>query len=188
MALDCFDAIVVGGGPAGSAAALALARRGCATALIERSSYEQFRVGETFPPAIRRPLAELGVWERFLEVSRLPSYSIRCAWATPQPSANDSIYSPYGNGWHVNRAAFDAMLAQSAEDSGATVLRSTRFVSVSGAPGGTWSLDVSRGGVRETLRGRMLLDATGRKALLARRLGAKAQAQDRLIGVAAVLP
>jgi len=57
-----FDVVVAGGGPAGSATALDLSRRGFRVMLIEQSAYESFRVGETLPPEIRRLLTELGGW------------------------------------------------------------------------------------------------------------------------------
>ena len=60
-----FDAAVIGGGPAGASLAIALSRARRSVAVLERSGYEQPRIGETLPPAACVPLAELGVWDWF---------------------------------------------------------------------------------------------------------------------------
>lgn len=114
MAEPGFDVIVVGGGPAGSAAARALALEGRTVALVERSNYEHVRVGETLPPATRVLLQQLGVWREFAEAGHAPSYAIRCAWESPAARDNDSLFNPYGSVWHVDRSRFDAMLAGAA--------------------------------------------------------------------------
>src|SRR5262249_7288386 len=53
---------------------------------------------------------------------------------------------------------------------------------------GDWVLEAAQEGKRRMLRGRWLVDATGRKAFLARKLGCRAKVVDRLIGATAVLP
>ena len=62
-----FDVAVVGGGPGGSATALALRAHApsLSVALIEASRYESPRIGETLPPPARQMLEHLGVWEAF---------------------------------------------------------------------------------------------------------------------------
>ena len=114
-----FDVLVAGAGPAGSAAALEFSRRGLSVALIEQGKYETRRVGETLPPMIRHQLTGLGIWERFLESGPLQSYGMQTAWETPAPRRQDFVRNPYGCGWHVDRARFDAMLAQAAAEAGA---------------------------------------------------------------------
>lgn len=180
--------LVAGGGPAGSAIALDLSRRGFLVALIERSSYQDFRVGETLPPAIRKLLTELGVWEQFLASERLESYGIRSAWETPVARHHDFLFNPYGSGWHVDRARFDAMLASAAEHAGVALILSARITVVrQEEANGTWLLEVAQERKRRMLRGRLLVDATGRKAFIARKLGCRANVVDRLIGAVALL-
>jgi flavin-dependent dehydrogenase len=176
-----FDVVVAGGGPAGAVAALDLSRRGFRVALIEQSTYENVRVGETLPPEMRRPLMELGVWDRFLSSDRLESYGIRSAWETPAARHRDFLFNPYGCGWHVDRARFDAMLAGAAADAGAELLLSAHVKSCT-MTDGQCRLDVAHDKNNVTFLGRVLVDATGRKALLASRLGAQADVADRLIG------
>jgi len=177
-----FDVVVAGGGPAGSAAALALSRCDLSVALIEQDSYENRRVGETLLPMIRQQLAGLGIWERFLESGPLRSFGIRTAWETPGPRHQDFVQNPYGCGWHVDRARFDAMLAHAAAQAGAELFLSARVGSCSKGADSRWVLEVAQDGAALSLCGRMLADATGRKAMLASRLGGKAYVGDRLIG------
>jgi flavin-dependent dehydrogenase len=174
--------LVAGAGPAGSAAALDLSRRGLSVALIEQDRYETRRVGETLPPMIRHQLTELGIWERFLECGPLPSYGIRTAWEGSTPRHQDFVENPYGCGWHVDRARFDAMLSSAAAQAGAELFLSARACSFNKGADGRWVLEVAQDRVVLTLSGRMLVDATGRKAMLASRLGGKAHVADRLIG------
>src|SRR5215472_11397922 len=181
------DVVVAGGGPAGAAAALDLSHRGYRVALIEQSAYENVRVGETLPPEMRKPLMELGVWDRFLSSDRLESYGICSAWETPVARHRDFLYNPYGCGWHVDRSRFDAMLACAAARAGAELLTSARITGVDQDADGRWLLEIVQEGTRRRLCAGMLVEATGRKACLARKLGCRGQVVDLLIGAAALL-
>jgi len=176
------DVVVAGGGPAGAAAALWLARRGLSVALVEPAEDGGPRVGETLPPAVRELLVRLGVWERFAAAGHRPAYAVRSAWGSAEPADQDHLFNPHGCGWHVDRRAFDRMLAGAAVEAGARPVRGV--VGAVSRQGGAWS--VTAGG--NELRAPHLVDATGRTARLARRLGARRIALDRLIGVVARLP
>jgi flavin-dependent dehydrogenase len=175
--------LVAGGGPAGSAAALDLSCRGLSVALIEQDHYETIRVGETLPPMIRQQLTGLGIWNQFLECGPLESYGIQTAWETPELRYQDFLHNPYGCGWHVDRARFDAMLASAAAHAGAELMLGARVTSCDMETDGRWRLAVSQGEKIHNLSGRMLVDATGRRAFLAGRLGSQASMADQLIGV-----
>jgi flavin-dependent dehydrogenase len=77
------------------------------------------------------------------------------------------------------------MLASAAAQAGASLFQPARAGSFSKGGNGTWALEVAQDGEMLTLAGRMLVDATGRKAMLASRLGGKADVADRLIGAVA---
>jgi flavin-dependent dehydrogenase len=176
------DVVIAGAGPAGAAAALCLARAGSSVALVDPFVEIRVRVGETLPPVIRELLTSLGVWERFAGAGHRPAYAIRSAWGSAEPTDQDHIFHPYGNGWHVDRRAFDHMLVDMAVDAGARLITGT--VGQMLRRDNAWTIEA--GGI--VLRARHVVDATGRAARVARRLGARRIALDRLVGVVASLP
>ncbi|WP_420127148.1 NAD(P)/FAD-dependent oxidoreductase [Longimicrobium sp.] len=175
------DVVVAGGGPGGCAAALALRAHapGLSVALVEASAYGGERVGETLPPPAADVLRHLGVWEAFAAQAHHPAYGTAAAWGTPVPYENDFLYHVRQVGWHLDRGAFDGMLADQAHARGVQVVRETRVLDAERAADG-WRLSLSDG--RE-LRARFLIDATGAGAALVRRRGGgRLVVHDRLAG------
>lgn len=179
------DVAVLGAGPAGCATAIALARRGYSVVLIERSAYQSDRVGETLPSAVRRPLASLGVWDLFLAGNHTASFGIHSAWGRPDLYVNDSIFNPYGHGWNVNRAQFDLMLATAAGRAGATVHTGVSLARFDRPFDSLWQIEIRNGEQTYSFKARVMVDASGRAAVLARRHGARRISYDRLVGVTA---
>ncbi len=185
MTAHSFDVVVAGAGPAGSATALCLARAGASVALVDPvvwSPKATLRVGESLAPAVREPLVRLGLWERFAAAGHRPAYAVRSAWGSAEPHDQDHIFNPYGEGWHVDRLDFDRMLADAAVEAGAKRIDGT--AGASARDEGVWSIET--GGV--ALRARHLVDATGRPARIARRLGGQRHALDHLVGVVISVP
>lgn len=181
-----FNVIILGGGPAGAATALALLNHGYSVLIIERSEYEDWRVGETLPPHVQKSLSSLGIWDHFLRNGHLPSAAIHAAWGSAHLHETHFIFNPYGPGWHLDRKRFDAMLALAAEDAGATLLRNTRVTRVSYDTQG-WHLLIQSRETPLCLEASFLVDATGRSSWLARSLGRKRISYDTMIGLVGVL-
>lgn len=180
------DVLIAGGGPAGTSTAIALAHRGLTSVILERSSYDGFRIGESLPPSAQGLLRALGVWERFLQDGHRPSLYNAAAWGGPDLQIREHLFHPYGQGWHLDRSRFDAMLAGAAREAGARVLEGFCVQTVA-RTGDVWHLTV-RGRDRSLcLRGAWLIDAGGRAASLTRKLGGRRRASDRLVGVTAFL-
>jgi flavin-dependent dehydrogenase len=171
--------VIVGGGPAGSAAGLSLRSHapGLSVVQIEASAYTSPRIGETLPPPSRRLLEHLGVWEAFRRQGHAPVVGTTAAWGAAITQENDFLFNRHGDGWHLDRTAFDSMLAGEAERRGARRIES-RVIEADREDGG-WRLSLLNG---PDLRARFLIDATGSSATFARKLGARFVAADRLTG------
>ena len=61
-----YDVVIIGGGPAGCATAIALQQLGITNVLVaEASDYSQPRIGESIPPDTRGLFSRLGIWQAF---------------------------------------------------------------------------------------------------------------------------
>ncbi|HEU4837760.1 MAG TPA: FAD-dependent oxidoreductase [Pyrinomonadaceae bacterium] len=179
------DVVIVGGGPAGAATALALARRGLSAIVLEAHSAPQMKVGECLPPSINPLLDHFGLTERLRRRGNLPSYGNRFAWGSDSVQERDFIFGPAGAGWRVDRSVFEEELMQAAAEAGARWHYDQRLVACSREKEKGFELTVRGLDGVETYRSDFVVDATGRAARLAGSLGARRVIYDRLIGVAA---
>lgn len=170
------DVVVLGGGPAGAATALELARRGRDVVLLEATRFDGARVGETLPPEANPLLRRLGVWDAFLGTQPLPSPGTVSAWGSSHPAETDFIANPHGNGWHVDRNSFDRMLCAAAARAGADVRPGTGARRCTRNPDRTWTVitandpvagptDASRVTGSASVTARFVVDATGRNGV-----------------------
>jgi flavin-dependent dehydrogenase len=180
------DVVILGGGPAGAAAALSLRRHAPAlsVAIVEQSGYDAPRVGETLPPTVQAVLEQLGVWETFLKGGHVAAYGTRSAWGSDELYDNEFIYHPAGRGWHLDRRRFDRMLARAAEVRGVTAYSNHKFADSRADGRGGWLLETKAGRGGELLiRAAFVIDATGRRAAFAAQRGVRKMPLDRLLGV-----
>jgi flavin-dependent dehydrogenase len=176
---------VVGGGPAGTACAVTLRRHSTLrVAVIERGDYTGTRVGETIGPGLQPLLAYLGLWERFAADGHRAAHATAAAWGSDEIFRQEFLFTGRGDGWHLDRGRFDRMLAQAVNEAGGTVLSNCAFRSIAPGRRDRWHiLARHKDGGRVKITARFVIDATGRAALVARRLGAEPNVIDQLIGV-----
>ncbi|WP_225830098.1 NAD(P)/FAD-dependent oxidoreductase [Streptomyces sp. NK08204] len=173
------DVLVAGGGPAGVAAALTLASQGADVVLLHPGPPARWRVVESLAPVTRLLLQGLGVLDRLPPECCAPCYGNQSSWGGPDLTATDFLRGPYGAGWHVDRGPFDAALRRAARAAG--VRLHTGSVRSVARKDGRWQVTVSD----TAMTAPYLVDATGARARLARRLGAQVVHHDHLVAVAA---
>jgi flavin-dependent dehydrogenase len=165
-----FDVAVIGGGPAGGGVALGLARRGRRVLVLDKARGGGFAGGEALPPLANPLLRRLGLDVLLRAGPHLPCHGNRGAWGSAALGETEFLFSPYGHGWHLHRAAFDASLLGLVEDAGGVVLRNTRLAGLEAADGG-WSLAVEGAEAPARAAARFLIDASGLARVALRRLG-----------------
>ena len=174
------DVLIVGAGPAGATAALNLApyRR---VLVVEREAAPRQRIGESLAPAARRLLEDMRLWEDFLTQGHAPNHGTLSHWGNSDgPAYQDFLRDLDGQGWHLDRARFESWLCAHARSRGAHVLSSTRLGTISPARDG-WEATLEGGNGVFHVRARAVIDASGRNAVIARRLGARRRRADKLI-------
>ena len=178
-----YDVCVFGAGPAGTAAAIRLAAKGLSVVLLERPMQMKPWGGESFTGAIRTPLETLGCWEQFERANHRCAYERQSAWGS-EPLVESSIFRMDGPTWHVDREKFDDDLRSAA------LARGIPLISYHGLNGITRESDSWFVALDEEFRIRAayLVDATGRSRALARRLRAKIEFHDQLIGLCNAVP
>lgn len=174
-----WDVAVIGGGPAGCAAALSLRQRvpRSSVVLLEASGYDSPRIGEVLPAAALPILRQLDVLGQFHAAGFAPSNAVFSAWGSGHAVERHALYSAMGGGWHLDRCAFDGLLAQAAEDAGAELRRHAAVRALRREPGQGWTLDL---GGQGKLKARQLIWACGRNWRLARYLSARVRVHDGL--------
>lgn len=170
--------LIVGGGPAGCAAALQLVRHGYTPTIIERSSFKTPRAGEALLPAAEGLLRALGVWERFEAEHFEASPGIVSAWGSAELTHSSFLFQPFSSGWNLDRVRFDHMLLKVCRDRGCRVVETNGPMRMS-RTGKTWDVTVAT----RTFRTDWLVDATGRAASVATRLGPVRIVKNRLMAL-----
>jgi menaquinone-9 beta-reductase len=108
---------ILGGGPAGAAAAISALKHGAGCQLIEKSKFPRHKVcGEFFSPEIQPELERIETWDAFQAAS--PARIGRMKLCFGNREKISTLPEP---AWGLSRHAFDLLLFQRAIDAGAIV-------------------------------------------------------------------
>jgi len=174
-----YDVAVVGGAYSGSATALLLKREHpeLRIVIIERKAVFDRKVGES--------AIELASWfmtrklglDRHLATRHLPKYGQRYWFQNERvqslvdASELGNFYQSLLPSYHIDRAVLDEHVHALAAQAGVDVMRPARVTDVALSPGAPSRLTVESASGTQTVTARWIVDATGRGAWLARRLG-----------------
>ncbi len=183
-----FDVAVLGGGPAGSAAASLLARLGRSVVILTRPGGAAGGLAESLPPSAVKLLERVGASEAVDAAGFVRATGNTVWWGGGE--GRTERFPPGMLGYQVARSRLDSLLLGVAEQAGAHVRRSASVRSVELGPDGglvhfecgrqdTVPIDRVRSPQSEPappppvrmghVRARWILDCTGRTGVVARR-------------------
>jgi len=166
-----YDVVIIGGGPAGCAAAIMLSQlTDMRLMLIERDANKQRQIGESIPPDTQVLLQKLGIWKAFLSQHHDPCLGSCSAWGSETLGYNDFIYNPMGHGWHLNRHTFNQLLQNTVENSQVNYQNNCQFINSQTTNDGHL-IKIRTAGMTQQVSTRWVIDATGIKASFANKLG-----------------
>lgn len=168
-ARERWDAIVVGGGPAGAAVAIRLARPGHRVLLLDRDRFPRAKpCGECLSPGAVAALDALGVLDAVLELPHtvLRGWRVR-PYAAP---AFEGEFPDARPGIAVRRDRLDSVLLDAARAAGAVVREGVHVTDLVRTDGRVTGVCTGRGrGDREAAT--IVVGADGLRSIVVRRLG-----------------
>ncbi|MFI5795871.1 tryptophan 7-halogenase [Streptomyces sp. NPDC051677] len=179
-----YDLVVVGGGPAGSTAATAVALRGHRVLLLERDTFPRYQIGESLLPATVHGLCRLlGVADEVARAGFTLKRGGTLRWGRdPEPwqfsfSMTPRLPEPTATAFQVERSRFDEILLRNAERVGVEVREGAPVRRVLTGEGETAGARV-RGveytapdGTVRTALARFVVDASGNTSRIHGRVG-----------------
>ena len=172
-----FDAAVIGGGPAGTSAAIILAKAGKRVVLFEHLRFPRFQIGESLLPACWEIWRRLGVTEKIEAEGFTVKQGINFGMFNQKPdvlllTAEYPEYFERPYTYHVERARFDEILLDHAETCGVEVRREWTVADVLFEGEQAIGVNASRNGDTPLpIYASVVIDASGRESMLARKMG-----------------
>jgi FADH2-dependent halogenase len=180
MADTTFDAVVIGGGPAGAVCAATLAKQGCSVVVLERQAFPRFHIGESMLPYMVGMLERLGL----LDAVKAQGYVVKRGGEFIDPTGmkffNAGVFradfAKQGVGRHsetfqVDRSHFDQIMLGQAQQAGARVVHQARVTELMMTGKRSTGVRYQHDGQERELSASYVVDASGRAGTIAHRFG-----------------
>jgi FADH2-dependent halogenase/halogenation protein CepH len=182
-----FDAIVIGGGPAGSTCAYKMALEGHSVLLLEKAKFPRFHIGESMVSYQTKLLEAMGV----LDKVKAAQFVKKCGVEFFTGQTNDLRRQDFGNmapgqilfAYHFHRARFDKLLLEHAQDTGAQVLQEAEVKKLIFDSERLAGVEYEYQGQRHEAKASYVVDASGRAGLIAKHFHLR-KMNDKLRNVA----
>jgi flavin-dependent dehydrogenase len=167
---QAFDAVIVGGGPAGASSAALLAQKGRNVVVLEKDTFPRYHIGESMIPFCWYPLERIGMNEKLKDAGFIKKFSVQ--FVSQDAGASVPFYfsrhmdHPSAQTWQVERSSFDKMMLCHACQSGATIKKGVaakEFITEAGVTKGVRAR-MPDGSMQDFLAP-VTIDATGRDGL-----------------------
>jgi flavin-dependent dehydrogenase len=176
---ETYDAIVIGGGPAGSTAATILAQKKRRVVLLEKEKFPRYHIGESLLPFGFFVMERLGLAEKMKGSHFVKKYSVQ--FVTPDGRSSVPFYfhthlqHEAAQTWQVLRSELDQMLLDNSRAHGAEVIEEiTVREAIRDSKGAVTGVRaVTATGEAREFHAPVTIDASGRDAFFVTRNGWK---------------
>jgi flavin-dependent dehydrogenase len=111
--------LIVGGGPAGCAAAMLLTRWGHTATLLTKPLHETVPLGESVPPSTRKLFDVLGIRSQIEAAGFVRSTGNTVWWGSDAP--RNEYFPDHTHGWQVTTIALESLLRHAARQAGVRI-------------------------------------------------------------------
>ncbi|KAJ7075071.1 putative halogenase [Mycena belliarum] len=166
------DILVIGGGPAGSFAAAALAREGFEVTLLEKEHFPRYHIGESMLPSCRPFMRFVGAEQKVIDFGFCVKVGAALKFNQTKREGYTDFINPDPNkaAWNVTRADFDEILLRNAGENGVAVHEGVSVGSIGFSSendkqpvSATWKSDAGTAG---EIKFNWLVDASGRNGIM----------------------
>ena len=176
MNTNDYDVIVIGGGPAGSAAASILSREGRKVVLFEKEEFPRHHIGESLMTDTYWTFKRMGILEKLKQSPFVRKYSVQFANSAGKESRPfyffEANHHESAVTWQVTRDAFDKLLIEHTAEQGATVYQGALVKQILFEGDRATGVEVRmKDGSTEKFYAKVTIDATGLSAMMSNKLG-----------------